>query len=140
MPVIRKQRQATWFLEGFTEEGKTWIINLEPLPFVIGRQRGCHLRLSSSEISRRHAIIFVRDGMLGVKEFGSTNGTFVNHQRLVGERTLQNGDILHFGQVVIGLYIFVLEVLEPQLLPSVCLQKADEFIYFHDLFDFHLIS
>ncbi len=97
MPVLRKKRQTAWFLEGFTEEGKTWIINLEPLPFIIGRQRGCHLRLSSSEISRRHAIIFAYNNVLGIKEFGSTNGTFVNHQRLIGERTLQNGDILHFG-------------------------------------------
>ncbi len=97
MPVLRKQSQTAWFLEGFTEEGKTWIINLEPLPFIIGRQRGCHLRLSSSEISRRHAIIFAHNNVLGIKEFGSTNGTFVNHHRLVGERILQNGDILHFG-------------------------------------------
>ena len=97
MPVIRKKRQIEWFLEGFTEEGKTWIINLEPLPFFIGRQRGCHLRLSSSEVSRRHAIISEKNGMLNIKEFGSTNGTFINHQRLVGEQTLQHGDILHFG-------------------------------------------
>jgi EAL domain-containing protein (putative c-di-GMP-specific phosphodiesterase class I) len=91
------QSEVSWYLEGFAGDGRTWFIDLKPLPFLIGRQVGAHLRLSASEVSRRHAIIFSRDGELWVQEFGSTNGTFVNRQRVEGEQRLRNGDILHFG-------------------------------------------
>ena len=86
-----------WYLEGFGHQGKTWLIHLEPLPFVIGRKEGCNLRLSSAEVSRRHAEIHERNGELWIKECGSTNGTFVNRRRVRGDRALHNGDILHFG-------------------------------------------
>lgn len=98
MPIFRKHKQGTnWYLEGFVDEGKTWIVDLEPLPFVIGRQPGCHLRLASLDVSRRHALIYEQEGNLWIREFGSTNGTFVNRQRLAGETVLQSGDIVHFG-------------------------------------------
>lgn len=100
MPVFaRKRSSAGWYLEGYVDESKTWIIDLKPLPFMIGREPSCQLRLSSSAVSRRHAEIYGRDGKLWIREFGSKNGTFVNRQRLTGEQMLQNGDILHFGHL-----------------------------------------
>ena len=86
-----------WYLEGFGVEGKTWLIHLKPLPFSVGRQEGCDLRLSSGEISRRHAEIYEHDEQIWVRECGSTNGTFVNRERLSGAQVLKSGDILHFG-------------------------------------------
>lgn len=86
-----------WYLEGFGSEGKTWLIHLKPLPFIVGRQEGCHLRLSSGEISRRHAEIYEQENGIWVRECGSTNGTFVNRERLSGKQILKSGDILHFG-------------------------------------------
>lgn len=106
MPVIGQrdeeigqgsEQASGWYLEGFGAEGKTWLIHLKPLPFSVGRQEGCDLRLSSGEISRRHAEIYEHDNRIWVRECGSTNGTFVNRKRLNGDQVLQSGDILHFG-------------------------------------------
>jgi EAL domain-containing protein (putative c-di-GMP-specific phosphodiesterase class I) len=105
MPIIGSKTEGQiWYLEGYVEEGKSWIIDLKPLPYTIGRQQGANLRLSSSEISRRHAEIFRRDSQLWIREFGSTNGTFVNRKRVAGEQILNSGDIIHFGRLEFRIY------------------------------------
>jgi EAL domain-containing protein (putative c-di-GMP-specific phosphodiesterase class I) len=105
MPISGSKTEGQiWYLEGYVEEGKSWIIDLKPLPYAIGRQQGANLRLSSSEISRRHAEIFRRDNNLWIREFGSTNGTFVNRKRVKGEQILQSGDIIHFGRLEFRIY------------------------------------
>lgn len=105
MPIVgNKPKVEIWYLEGYVEEGKSWIIDLKPLPYTIGRQQGSNLRLSSSEISRRHAEIFRGDNQLWIREFGSTNGTFVNRKRVAGQQPLNSGDIIHFGRLEFRIY------------------------------------
>ena len=63
---------------------------------VIGRSRSCNLRLPSADASRRHAEILAgRDGFV-LRDLRSTNGTFVNGER-VSERTLRPGDRIEIG-------------------------------------------
>jgi pSer/pThr/pTyr-binding forkhead associated (FHA) protein len=63
---------------------------------VIGRSRSCNLRLPSADASRRHAEILAgRDGFM-LRDLRSTNGTFVNGER-VQERTLRPGDKIEIG-------------------------------------------
>jgi EAL domain-containing protein (putative c-di-GMP-specific phosphodiesterase class I) len=90
-------QETLWHLEGLGDADRMWRVELKPLPFVIGRQPDCHLRLAAPEISRRHAELDMRDGRLWIREFGSTNGTFVNRQRISGSQVLKEGDVLHFG-------------------------------------------
>lgn len=88
-----------WYLEGFGHQGQRWFVRLDRLPFIIGRQKDCDLQLAFAEISRRHAEIYDYDGELRIRECGSTNGTFINRQRLYEELALQHGDIIHFGSL-----------------------------------------
>ncbi len=46
--------------------------------FVIGRDPQCQLRPASPAISKRHCAVLVRGTQVFVRDFGSTNGTFVN--------------------------------------------------------------
>ena len=63
---------------------------------TIGRSRSCDLSLRSPDASRRHAeILLAASGWL-VRDLDSTNGTFVNGER-VGERALQPGDRIEIG-------------------------------------------
>ena len=62
---------------------------------VIGRDPGCEFRVSSDGVSRRHARLELRKGRLLVTDLGSSNGTFVNGQRVV-ERVLGMGDEVRF--------------------------------------------
>lgn len=65
--------------------------------FLIGRAEDCHLRAGSDAISRHHCVILIEDGYVGVRDFGSKNGTFINEERVVGERPLKAGDTLRVG-------------------------------------------
>jgi predicted component of type VI protein secretion system len=71
---------------------------------VVGRGESCDLRIPLSEVSRKHCRI-VRDGdTLRLEDLGSSNGTYLNAQR-IQEALLQPGDSLQVGPVV-----FVLQV------------------------------
>lgn len=91
---------ASWYLEGAVADGNMLLIPINHLPFRIGREAVCELSVTAEDISRVHARID-RDGLDGLRvtDMGSTNGCFVNRQRLVhnGSAVLQAGDILHFG-------------------------------------------
>ena len=64
---------------------------------MIGRAEECQLRPRSDRVSRRHCEIFLEKGLAAIRDFGSKNGTFVNDERLQGERELKNGDHLKIG-------------------------------------------
>jgi len=67
--------------------------------FIIGRDPQCHLRPASPVISKRHCALITRDGRVYVRDFDSTNGTFINEQPVKGQRELKNGDTLKLGPV-----------------------------------------
>lgn len=64
---------------------------------VIGRSRRCDLTLASGAASRRHAEVRFDQGRFVVADLGSTNGTYVNGERLTGERVLSPGDRIDVG-------------------------------------------
>ena len=71
---------------------------------VIGRREDCDLRIPLSEVSRKHCRL-VRDGdTLKLEDLGSSNGTFLNGQR-VQEALLSPGDTIQVGPVVFALQI-----------------------------------
>lgn len=49
-------------------------------------------------VSTRHAELALRGGAFVVTDLGSTNGTFVNNQRIAQPTRLGDGDLLRFGQ------------------------------------------
>src|SRR4051794_21842440 len=66
----------------------------------IGRSAGAEGRLGDDpEISRQHARLS-RDaqGQLVVEDLGSTNGTYVNGQRISGPQVLNPGDVVQMGR------------------------------------------
>lgn len=69
-------------------------------PLVVGRGEDCGLRLLVQSLSRRHATVERRAGEFVVVDHGSSNGVFVNGERVSGERPLRHGDIICLGPVV----------------------------------------
>jgi pSer/pThr/pTyr-binding forkhead associated (FHA) protein len=65
--------------------------------FLIGRGDGCHLRPQTSLVSRKHCAITVEAGLVALEDFGSTNGTFLNDERIEQRCTLKNGDRIKVG-------------------------------------------
>src|SRR5262245_34471611 len=63
---------------------------------VLGRSRECDVRLPDADTSRRHAKIVCRGGRFVLYDLASTNGTFVNGER-IEQRELAPGDRLQIG-------------------------------------------
>ena len=69
-------------------------------PAIIGRQDQCAVQVQDTWVSRQHARIVWTGERYVVEDLGSTNGTFVNNERVVGSRALQSGDHLQLGDQV----------------------------------------
>ena len=68
-------------------------------PFDIGRAESCRLQLPDDKASRSHALFFpLPDGRWAIRDLGSSNGTFLNGERVI-ERALSTGDVIQFGQI-----------------------------------------
>lgn len=82
-----------------TETASSWLI---------GRGSTCILNMPDSSISRCHAVIshHAYAGFF-LTDVGSTNGTWVNGEKLAPRyrHTLQDGDLLRFGNLKIELFI-----------------------------------
>lgn len=68
---------------------------------VIGRSPSCDLPVPSSRVSRRHAWVHPEGTKYAVADLGSTNGTYVNEQRVNGDRILEPGDQIRVGEHLI---------------------------------------
>jgi len=88
--------QLHWYLESYVDGQRTSRVPVTIFPFRVGRRPGIQLTLASDLVSKDHAEIVGDGDRLTVRDLGSTNGTFVNHER-IAEAELVEGDILHFA-------------------------------------------
>ena len=71
---------------------------------LIGRRNDCALRIQAGDVSRQHCQIALAEEEAVVKDLDSSNGTFVNGER-VDEVKLSAGD-----QLMIGPVVFVVQI------------------------------
>ena len=75
-------------------DGREYVIAAASL--VFGREAGCDVVVAGKDVSRRHAeIVQTPKGYLLVDT--STNGTFVNEERVEGQRILARTDVIRLG-------------------------------------------
>lgn len=64
----------------------------------IGKDTNNDVVISNSTVSRQHAVITISDdGVAKIRDLNSTNGTYVNEKRIVGETILKSGDKIQLG-------------------------------------------
>ncbi len=84
----------------FTKKGARRDFPVGPRPVVIGRKPDADIRIPLSDVSRAHCQVAQRDGQVLIRDLGSSNGTFVNDQRITEkEATMGPGDRLRVGPV-----------------------------------------
>lgn len=71
---------------------------------VVGRDKAAQLRIPARSVSRQHCEFLSEDGRIIVRDLGSSNGTFVNRER-VQEAELNPGDLVSVGPAVFALRI-----------------------------------
>ncbi len=76
------------------------IYSLEKSEISIGREAGSDVFVNDVEVSRQHARLTDQAGNYILEDLGSTNGSFVNGQRVVGSRILRPGDTILLGENV----------------------------------------
>jgi pSer/pThr/pTyr-binding forkhead associated (FHA) protein len=108
--------QAKLKVVGGRHHGK--VIPLATRKFLIGREQDCHLRPNSELVSRHHCALWVDDFSVRVRDLGSTNGTFVNNERVRGEMVLGTGDHIRVGKLDFELLIGELATEKRDVVPD----------------------
>ena len=71
---------------------------------LIGRKTDADLRIPLREVSREHCRLALNGKKAILKDLDSSNGTFVNDQRIV-QATLKPGDLIRIGSVILTVQI-----------------------------------
>ena len=102
--LVRAERLRVPFLFLRDGEGVQQLIRLDEDRVVIGRMPGSELEISwDPRVSGVHAYLERRGGAWVLEDDGlSRNGTFINGERLRGQRTLRDGDVITVGDTAIG--------------------------------------
>lgn len=73
------------------------IIELDKSEIFIGRDIANDIVFNDAEVSRKHARLTLEGDRYTIEDLTSTNGTYVNGQRLIGPHVLAIGEIIMFG-------------------------------------------
>jgi pSer/pThr/pTyr-binding forkhead associated (FHA) protein len=96
-PVAATAPRADWSIMAITGELKGKSIPIRG-SLVFGRSTTCDIVINDAHMSRRHAEISLKDGVLRLVDLKSSNGTCVNGKN-IGEQILKPGDRIGFDQV-----------------------------------------
>jgi pSer/pThr/pTyr-binding forkhead associated (FHA) protein len=66
-------------------------------PVLVGRREGASLKVHNPSVSGKHATVGWKDEEVEVRDLGSSNGTFINGER-VRRGVLNDGDVLRCGR------------------------------------------
>jgi pSer/pThr/pTyr-binding forkhead associated (FHA) protein len=86
------------------------IFPMEGDVITIGRESENGIVINDAEVSRKHTQFVFQGGKFVVTDLGSTNGTFVNGQRLTGQHVLQPGEVISLGEQINLLFESVSQV------------------------------
>lgn len=73
-------------------------IKLDKREMFLGRDLSNDIVVNDTEVSRRHTRFFAQGDTYVVEDLGSTNGTYVNGQRLVSPYILRPGEMVAIGE------------------------------------------
>src|SRR5258706_5869791 len=68
--------------------------------YTVGRSPELDIPIEEDAVSRQHARFVRGDGSWSLEDLGSTNGSFVNDER-VTLRQLRDGDMIRFGTAIL---------------------------------------
>ncbi len=74
---------------------------LEQEEILLGRDLANDITIGDPEVSRRHGRIFMQDDNTFVEDLGSTNGTFLNGERISSPKQLRIGDVITLGENIV---------------------------------------
>jgi pSer/pThr/pTyr-binding forkhead associated (FHA) protein len=100
-PPSRRAKKApkkAAVVEGGNLKGKSFDLGSE---LIVGRAEKCHVVLDDTYVSQMHARIFAKDDVYMLEDLGSTNGTYLNRQKVTSPTEVQRGDRVKIGRTVL---------------------------------------
>lgn len=86
-------------IEPKQRKGQAYAVHQE---MTMGRSEGCTMSIPDDTfMSQVHARVFVSDGKVYVEDLASTNGSYLNGNRLTATQPLRRGDRLQVGNTVL---------------------------------------
>ncbi|MBX7115434.1 MAG: FHA domain-containing protein [Myxococcaceae bacterium] len=79
------------------DEGRKTVVPFVRDEITIGRQEGNTIRLTERNVSRKHARLLKQNGHVFVEDLGSYNGIKINGDRVRGQASLNEGDLVQIG-------------------------------------------
>jgi predicted component of type VI protein secretion system len=76
--------------------GKTFVLDKGEI--MIGRDTTNDVVINDAEVSRKHSRLTLQGGGYILEDLGSTNGTFIDGQRLMGPHTMRPGELIMLGE------------------------------------------
>lgn len=104
-PVQAAARCCQWLVQregSFWERGRYFEFPHTLAEATLGRSLSCHLRVNAESVSRIHAAL-VRKPRRGVylMDLASREGTYLNGERVDGDKLLMDGDRIGLGEGVV---------------------------------------
>jgi pSer/pThr/pTyr-binding forkhead associated (FHA) protein len=121
-PHLRQTRHKIMLKLRFTDQRRepAWLIDKS---FTIGGADDNHLVIDDPTVSSQHARIVYVNNTFVLHDLGSTDGIFVNDQRIT-QKTIQNGDKIKLGEVELE----VLDPLQPENQQEWCLVACSSWL------------
>lgn len=80
-----------------TEDNSRSVQMKDGTSMIIGNDSTCGLKLDGPDVASKHCVLRLESGVLGVCDWYSDTGTFINEMRIENESTLGSGDELRIG-------------------------------------------
>jgi predicted component of type VI protein secretion system len=94
--------QAQLVMRSGPTPGKTFTLTKPEM--YIGRDISNDIVINDAEVSRKHVRLLVQAGQYVLEDLGSTNGTFINGQRISGPHILMAGQTVQMGENVVVVF------------------------------------
>lgn len=130
---------VSWVLTGrLVQDEPPSNIPLRLMPFQIGRRTDLTLCLARRSVSSVHAEFFMEGGVLYLRDLQSTNGTYVNGDRIFDRVEVHQGDLVQFADMPFRL-VCKSEESDSRTLPEDVSDRALGFVQFDKLLHEHAI-
>lgn len=87
------------------EQNKETVRQFSQSQIIIGRDSNCDLSMMDEALSAHHARLTHHHGQWWLEDLNSTNGTFLNHEKLTTPAVVITGDNFKCGNTVIGIQV-----------------------------------
>jgi predicted component of type VI protein secretion system len=104
--ILSSQKKPGIHLKAKMEDGKEFEYHLWQTEIMIGRGSHCDISLTDDALSANHARISFHHAQWWLEDIGSTNGTFLNKDRISVPTVIISGDNFKCGNTSFAVHIF----------------------------------